>query len=825
MVTRWPPVAIAAARALNAMFFFAVAAYGVLAYSPFAFEAFIKPDVIPGIFVFVSLSPACFWVVFLISVLTLLPFLRPPTLSRAAIAYVIVGGAVGVWMVFRPVLTRLDNGPASLVVALLALVAPVSLALVDVVVTPAPVIARANERRATVALLGAGALVWGVYTVAVPLRLRASLGIHLSSGEFAIALAGSAIASMTVFSGASLVMLAVLSLADLRRPSGRIDYGVLLVLLAASLGVVLYSLVCGSIAFRGPAAVLASGAMAGAVAVVWAGLGHVRVSMHTSRRIDAFALFTAPIVGGAPSGRTRTFASVVALTIVAFVLVDAMGPLDWNFLLQKLGVLVVWIAAVAVVHAAATDRHWTPRIPALAASALVLAICGSASFGLSRLEAATGENGEFARDRYTALDPSYRLIRDARTVPSGASAAFYAYLRSNTLIQWTAARPSPIDFVVPLGPSSERKPLIFLFVIDSLRRDYLSAYNPAVTFTPEIGRLAADSVVFDRAFTRYAGTNLAVPSIWAGGMLIHELELHDFGSRNALLKLLDVNGYHLAMTRDTHVKDLVPQRSEITELDRGLNTMQIDFCRTVAEVRAQLEAGGDSRPLFVYTLPQNVHIAVASRRKVPQNESYPGFFAPVASSVRVVDRCLGGFVDYLKTANLYDRSLIMLTADHGDSLGEEGRFGHALFMYPEVMRVPLIVHLPSWMKARETADRTAVAMTTDIVPTLYELLGYTPADRGALFGQPLFGRGAAPKLRPGPFLIASSYGAIYGTLADNGRQMYAADAVDARDFAFDLRGDGPGERLALTADITAVNRQVIRDQLTELAALNHFVPQ
>ncbi len=820
----WPPVAIAVARTLNAIFFFAVAAYGVLAYSPFAFEAFIKPDVVPGILVFVSLSPAFFWVTFLISVLTLFPFLRSPAPSRGAIAYVIAGCAVGVWMVFRPVLARLDNGPASLVGALLALVAPVSLALVDLAVIPAPTIAAANQRRAAVAMIGAGALVWTVYTLAVPLRLRSSLGIHLSLREFAIALTGSAIAVMAVFSAASLVMLTVLGLAGVRRASGRLDYGVLLALLATGLGIVLYSLVCGSIAFHGPAAALASGAMAVAVAVVWAGLGRVRASMHPSRPVDAFTLFVAPIVGSEPAGRTRTFASMVALTIGAYVLVDAMGPLDWNFLLQKLGVLVIWIAAVAVVHAFATARPYALPIPPIVWSALVLAICGSASFGLSRLGAATADNGEFALDRYTALDPSYRLIRDARTVPSGASAAFYSYLRSNTLVPWSEVNPSPIEFVIPLGPATERKPLIFLFVIDSLRRDYLSAYNPAVTFTPEIGRLAADSVVFDRAFTRYAGTNLAVPSIWAGGMLIHELELRDFGPRNALLKLLDVNGYHLSMTRDTHVKDLVPLTADSAELDRGLNTMQIDFCHTVAEVQAQLEASRDPRPLFVYTLPQNVHIAVASRRKVPQDESYPGFFAPVASSVRVVDRCLGSFVDYLKAANLYDRSLIVLTADHGDSLGEEGRFGHALFMYPEVMRVPLIIHLPSWMKNREVADRSALAMSTDIAPTLYELLGYAPADLGPLFGRPLFGRGAAPEPRAGPFLVASSYGAIYGTLSDYGRQMYAADAVDARDFAFDLHGDGPGDRLALTADIIAAHRQVIRDQLTELAALNHFVP-
>ena len=57
---------------------------------------------------------------------------------------------------------------------------------------------------------------------------------------------------------------------------------------------------------------------------------------------------------------------------------------------------------------------------------------------------------------------------------------------------------SDIDFVQPLG-AADRKPAIFLFIVDSLRRDYLSVYNRRVAFTPEIGKLAADSFVFERA--------------------------------------------------------------------------------------------------------------------------------------------------------------------------------------------------------------------------------------------------------------------------------------------------------------------------------------
>ncbi len=81
--------------------------------------------------------------------------------------------------------------------------------------------------------------------------------------------------------------------------------------------------------------------------------------------------------------------------------------------------------------------------------------------------------------------------------------------------------------------------------------------------------------------------------------------------------------------------------------------MECEFCRTMRELEARLaESPGDSRPVFSYTLPQNVHIAVASKRTVPEDHAYPGFFAPVAESVRQVDECFGEFLAFLRRSTL-----------------------------------------------------------------------------------------------------------------------------------------------------------------------------
>ena len=488
---------------------------------------------------------------------------------------------------------------------------------------------------------------------------------------------------------------------------------------------------------------------------------------------------------------------------------------DWNFLLQKLAVLAVWLAAFAAVSAL------RPTLVGRRTAVLAVALIAFAAWLVQR------PSGAAIVDRYAAVDPSFRLVNDARTTRSATTVEYYARLRAHTLLAPAAVAPTDVDFVTPLAPvARDRRPDIFLFIVDSMRRDYVSPYNSQVTFTPEIGKLAADSVVFERAFTRYSGTALAVPSIWAGGLVVHALDQPAFGRRNTLLKLLAANGYTRMMSLDHITRDLVPPDGQLDELDRGTGTMDVDLCATLDELSGKL-GSRTAAPVFFYSLPQNVHIAVAARRTVPDGEAYPGFFAPVASSIRRVDACIGRFVDRLKASGRYDDSVIIVTSDHGDSLGEEGRWGHAFFVAPEVMRVPLIVHEPARLRASLNADPGAVSFTTDIAPSLYALMGYEPADLGALFGRTLFVRpealaAASAWRRQQPFLLASSYGAVYAMLRDNGSRMYGVDAVDGRDYAFDSSQGLLDRRVGSTPSMADENRRTILDQLSALAATYHY---
>ena len=102
----------------------------------------------------------------------------------------------------------------------------------------------------------------------------------------------------------------------------------------------------------------------------------------------------------------------------------------------------------------------------------------------------------------------------------------------------TSIEPVEVSLAPLTGEPSAQRPHIFVFVVDSLRRDYLSPYNPKVTFTPAIAALADDSLVFRSAFTQYGATGLSVPSLWVGGPILHKQYVTPFAPMNSLAKLL-----------------------------------------------------------------------------------------------------------------------------------------------------------------------------------------------------------------------------------------------------------------------------------------------
>ena len=538
-----------------------------------------------------------------------------------------------------------------------------------------------------------------------------------------------------------------------------------------------------------------------------------------------------------PSGRKEGGVLVFvlgafALTAAAIGLALTVSRMDWNFLFQKLSVLLIWVGAFRLFFSRANS--WKPRPSPtgrmLACCLALLPIYRYWEVGRNYVWLSTGERQtrEHFLDQWSGFDVSFKLIRDMMTMDARDD-AFYGFLTHSTNIPHSKQiAPVPVTVVDDLQYTSGKKPNIFVIVVDSLRRDYLSPYNDQVNFTPNVLSFAKENIVMENAFTHYGATGLSEPSIWVGGMLLHKQYVTPFAPMNALQKLLEAEKYKAFVSRDTILETVVPVWPGLAELDQGRATMDYDLCASLEELGNRVSQEPKDSRMFAYTQAQNIHVSTINRMgaKPISPEDFGHFYAPYASRLKRMDACFGSFIDKLKTQGLYDSSIVILTADHGDSLGEQGRWGHAYSIYPEIMRIPMIVHVPPEIRQSLTVNPKALVFSTDITPTLYYLTGHKPKNRGELFGRPLFTETAGEQtaFHRDTYLVASSYGPVYGILDGNGRELTVFDAVNYKDYSFDLSSFLGGQEV-LTSSTRAAMTKLVRQKVLAIDAFYGFTPQ
>ena len=245
-----------------------------------------------------------------------------------------------------------------------------------------------------------------------------------------------------------------------------------------------------------------------------------------------------------------------------------------------------------------------------------------------------------------------------------------------------------------------------------------------------------------------------------------------------------------------------PLQMGLVKLSSDKRWNQVEACSTIQQTEAILDHEAAANPVFFYAQPMNVHQFASNNNLPAMTESNwqrrPGFVNRIAYEVHGVDNnCLGGFLSYLKKHNLYDNSIIIVTADHGDATGEFGRYSHSISIYPEIMRVPLIVHVPKQLQSKLVYDDEQLATLTDIAPSIYYLLGHRPITVDPMFGHSLFLPRAVAELRANhrdEIFFASDARAAYGLLTDNGRYFYATYDSPAKSYLYDLANDPNGTR-------------------------------
>jgi hypothetical protein len=505
--------------------------------------------------------------------------------------------------------------------------------------------------------------------------------------------------------------------------------------------------------------------------------------------------------------------AVVALAAVgaaAHLAIGVIETIDWNDLGRRITVALSWGIAFAIVHRAFALGAGRERTSLYALALLPLGL----HLGLG---ASLSGPARKAIVQSAEIDPSYATAA-ALLRPRTDESAFYAFLKQHTnLPRATPMRSPEVRLVAELGRErTDPPPHVFVIVMDSLRQDYLGAYTADVDFTPALDAFAADAVVFRNAFTRYGATGLSEPSIWTGAMLPHLQYPQPFAPLNALARLLEHERYRVYASLDTILTAILPPTLEIVDVDAARSEKDFDVCGSLAALDAALGAD-PAGPIFFYTQPQDLHVSVRRRQgDAPLDErTYGRFHAPYASRVRRFDECFGGFLERLRERGLFDESIVIVSSDHGDSLGEGGRWGHAYTLAPEVVLIPMIVRLPPGLRHDLEWDADAPSFSTDLTPSLYALLGHGPILRDPRFGRELFRRLTDERRPPArdAHLLASSYGPVWGLLSGDARELYVADAVAFEDSRHDLSAAFIGERLPIEPAVRDARRARIREEI------------
>lgn len=529
------------------------------------------------------------------------------------------------------------------------------------------------------------------------------------------------------------------------------------------------------------------------------------------------------------SGKTALGILCLTAATLAVIFPYVASGMDWNGMFQSLCTIIFWLILAVTLYVFRPQR----RSYSLAT---ILGVLIFTVFGYKALQATeifwakplglTDDSISRAMDLYAAQDASFSLAHSLlahndRQPCLGLCRVMrqYANIRNTTV-------KNDVTLVEQLVPNYKTRPNIFIFVIDSLRPDYLGAYNPKVDFTPEIDKFAKDSVPIPNAYTPYAGTSLSEPAIWSGTLLLHSHYQQPFHKLNNLERLAQNDGYQMIVSWDFILRQILAPSPDLIKLDTDKPLWNnFEVCSTMQQLEHYLDTRTDrNRPIFFYTQPQNVH--QFAKNDVPKitSENWrtrPDFNNRIAYELNHVDGCLGGFFDYLRARNLYDNSIIILTSDHGDATGELGRNSHSIIVYPEVMRVPLIIHLPKEMKKNVLYDSTRISTLTDITPTLYYLLGHRPILHSPMFGRPLFMQTEEElqSYKRNDVFFASDVRAVFGLLEDHGRFFYAAYDSPAQSMLFDLTTDPQGTKNILTDNL---KKQYDKEIIEHLQAIGDF---
>jgi arylsulfatase A-like enzyme/Flp pilus assembly protein TadD len=279
------------------------------------------------------------------------------------------------------------------------------------------------------------------------------------------------------------------------------------------------------------------------------------------------------------------------------------------------------------------------------------------------------------------------------------------------------------------SPGALRGANVLLITVDTLRQDRVGAYGNRSGLTPHIDQLAAAGVRYAHAFSP-APLTLPAHASMLTGLLPRHHGIHN----NTRVRL------------DEHVPTLA------TSLKRAGYRTGAFVGAFVLDGRFGLNQGFDEyddrlprgeRASFHFAERRGAEVVTAAGNWISSAAGpwfawvhlfdphapydappeYRAGRAPYDAEVAYADAMLGQLLARLSAAHQLDSTLVLVTADHGESLGDHGEMTHGLFAYDSTLAVPLIINAPPIAPAVIDAP----VSHTDLTPTILDLLGLAAA--------------------------------------------------------------------------------------------------
>lgn len=321
-----------------------------------------------------------------------------------------------------------------------------------------------------------------------------------------------------------------------------------------------------------------------------------------------------------------------------------------------------------------------------------------------------------------------------------------------------------------------KKPNIILVTLDTTRADHLSCYGYHRTTTPNIDRIAKNSVLYLNAISPSSWTLPAHASLFTGKFPSSHGAMYDpdgpvhladgiqlsAGKANLLKKFrargISENEQTLAeilkhQGYETGAVVSGPWMKKIFGLGKGFNyyddneisTLNGKLARQVTQSALDWIETLDKKKFFLFLNYFDPHIPYMApegymEHYLPPNIDFSHrnptdeeLIALYDAEILYMDHYFGKLVNQLKKLKIYENSLIIITADHGELFGEHGKYRHGKTLYQEEIHIPLIIKWPgNEIQPSEAHERIQL---NDIFAIILDHLGL-PIPGGTQAGPP-----------------------------------------------------------------------------------------